>query len=216
MDAQPDEALVASVNVGEARTVEWQGRSVRTAIWKSPVEGEVAVSGVNLAGDDQADRRVHGGIDKAVYAYASEDHRWWSGVLAAEVGAGAFGENLTTAGLDLNRCFVGDRWLVGTAVLEVAQPRTPCFKLAMRMNDPSFPGRFDAVNRPGAYLRIVRPGTVRRGDAIHVEPTTRPAVRIGDFAVAADDDELLRRITDDARVPASWRRAAARARRSGT
>jgi MOSC domain-containing protein YiiM len=213
MAAPPPGARLASVNVGEARTVEWMGRSVTTAIWKSPVDGEVAVAGVNLAGDEQADRRVHGGADKAVYAYALEDYRWWSDLLGVEVGAGTFGENLTTSGIDLNRCSVGDRWLVGTTLLEVAQPRTPCFKLAMRMGDASFPARFDAANRPGAYLRIVCPGTVRRGDMIVVEPTREPAVRIGEFATAADDDDLLRRLADDPRIPAGWRRAAARALR---
>jgi hypothetical protein len=96
MAAPPPGARLASVNVGEARTVEWMGRSVTTAIWKSPVDGEVAVAGVNLAGDEQADRRVHGGADKAVYAYALEDYRWWSDLLGVEVGAGTFGENLTT------------------------------------------------------------------------------------------------------------------------
>jgi MOSC domain-containing protein YiiM len=213
MAAPPPGARLASVNVGEARTVEWMGRSVTTAIWKSPVDGEVAVAGVNLAGDEQADRRVHGGADKAVYAYALEDYQWWSDRLGVEVDAGTFGENLTTSGIDLNECSVGDRWLVGTTVLEVAQPRTPCFKLAMRMGDASFPARFDAANRPGAYLRIVCPGTVRRGDPIVVEPTRQPAVRIGEFATAADDDDLLRRLADDPRIPAGWRRAAARALR---
>jgi MOSC domain-containing protein YiiM len=106
--------------------------------------------------------------------------------------------------------------VVSTTILEVAQPRTPCFKLAMRMGDASFLARFDAANRPGAYLRIVRTGTVRRGDLIVVEPTREPAVKIGEFATAADDEDLLRRLADDPRIPAGWRRAAARALRAPT
>ena len=91
-------AALVSVNVGVPRTVEWMGRPVTGAIWKAPVEGRVPVRGVNLAGDDQADRRVHGGPDKAVYAYALEDYAWWSDELATELEPGTFGENLTTDG----------------------------------------------------------------------------------------------------------------------
>src|SRR3954452_5821954 len=113
-----------SVNVGRPRTVPRGAGTARTAIWKAPVAGRVAVRGVNLAGDDQADRRIHGGPDKAVYAYASEDYEWWATELGT-VPPVAFGENLTTAGIDLRDCRVGDRWRVGTTVLEVSQPRTP-------------------------------------------------------------------------------------------
>jgi MOSC domain-containing protein YiiM len=209
-------ARLASVNVGVARTVEWMGRNVTTAIWKSPVEEEIAVVGINLAGDEQADRRVHGGADKAVYVYSIEDYAWWSDQLGVDVAAGTFGENLTTSGIDLNQCRVGDRWLVRTTLLEVAQPRTPCFKLAMRMGDASFPDRFEVANRPGAYLRIIRPGTIQRGDTIVVEPAHEPAVRIGEFASAPHDDDLLRRIADDVRIPNGWRRSAVRALRAST
>src|SRR5690349_9446811 len=93
-------ARVVSVNVGVVRTVEWYGRAVTTGIWKTPVDGRVAVRGVNLAGDDQADRRVHGGPDKAVYAYSVEDYAWWSGELGREIAAATFGENLTVEGID--------------------------------------------------------------------------------------------------------------------
>ena len=116
---------VASVNVGAVRTVAWRGGEVTTGIWKEPVVGPVAVRGVNLAGDDQADRSVHGGPDKAAYAYAQEDTAWWAGQLGRALGPGAFGENLTTSGLDLTNAVVGERWAVGSAVLEVSQPRVP-------------------------------------------------------------------------------------------
>ncbi|MET0490631.1 MAG: MOSC domain-containing protein [Acidimicrobiales bacterium] len=161
-------ASVVSVNVGEQRDVEWFGRTVRTAIWKEPVAGRIAVRGVNLAGDDQADRRVHGGPDKAVYAYALEDYGWWCDELGEVVGPGTFGENLTTEGLDLSAAVVGERWRVGTTVLEVAQPRQPCAKLGMRMGDPAFRERFDEAGRPGAYLRIVEEGDVGAGDPVEV------------------------------------------------
>jgi MOSC domain-containing protein YiiM len=157
---------ITSVNVGTPRTVTWAGRAVTSAIWKSPVTGRVRVEGVNLAGDDQADRRVHGGTDKAVYAYAAEDYVWWSAALGIDVGPATFGENLTTRGIDLRACVIGQRWTVGSAVLEVAQPREPCFKLGMRMGDAHFVDRFDEAGRSGAYLRIVSAGEIAAGDAI--------------------------------------------------
>src|SRR4051794_16466748 len=110
---------VESVNVGAVQSVEVDGRSVLTAIWKSPVDGRVALRGVNLAGDDQGDRTVHGGPDKAVYAYAREDYDWWASELGRSLEPGTFGENLTVAGLDLNASVIGERWEVGTALLEV-------------------------------------------------------------------------------------------------
>ena len=162
------EGIVESVNVGTPRPVEVGGRTVLTAIWKSPVEGRVPLRGVNLRGDDQADRTVHGGPDKAVYAYAIEDTEWWEGQLGGPLGAGAFGENLTVRGLAVSEAVIGERWTVGSAVLEVAQPRLPCFKLGLRMGDPRFLTRFAATGRPGAYLRVVQEGDIGAGDQIDV------------------------------------------------
>lgn len=157
---------VRSVNVGAVRQVEHQGRTAATGIWKYPVAGRVAVRGVNLDGDDQGDRRHHGGPDKAVYAYATEDYAWWANELGHDLEPGTFGENLTLDGVDLTSSVVGERWLVGTAVLEVCQPRTPCWKLGLRMADDRFPARFMAAARPGAYLRIAREGEVGAGDEV--------------------------------------------------
>src|SRR5690606_7307728 len=130
-----------------------------------PVDGRVAVHGVNVVGDDQADRRVHGGPDKAVYAYAIEETRAWEAELGRDLGPAAFGENLPVEGLDVSGPVVGERWAIGSVVLEVVQPRLPCFKLGLRMGDPGFVKRFAAASRPGAYLRIVREGELGSGDA---------------------------------------------------
>ena len=206
----PPSPRVWSVNVGQQREVEWHGRTVTTAIWKDPVDGPVAVAGVNLCGDDQADRRVHGGIDKAIYAYALEDYEWWShthGPLAP----GTFGENLTTTGIDLNGSCIGDRWRVGSTVLEVAQPRSPCFKLALRMGDAQFVDLFIEAGRPGAYLRIISEGTIEAGDSIHIEPARQPATSIAALAGGDLDDDGMRQVADDPRVPDGWRQAARRA-----
>lgn len=206
-------ARIVSVNVGTPREVAWFGRTVRTAIWKAPVSGRVAMHGVNLDGDDQADRRVHGGSDKAVYAYAVEDYAWWADRLGRPLEPGTFGENLTTEGVDLTEAWIGDRWSVGDAVLEVCQPRQPCFKLGIRMGDSGFVDAFDGAGRPGAYLRIVEPGTVGAGDAVTL--TDRPPTRLTIGALLAsahsDDTDLLRRIADHGAVPDGWRAAARRA-----
>src|SRR4051812_40165888 len=149
---------VISVNVGAIRQVEWRGRLVTTGIWKYPVEGRVGVRGVNVDGDDQADRTVHGGPDKAVYAYSREDYDFWQEVEGVETSPGLFGENLTVEGLDLSAALVGERWRVGSTLLEVAQPRLPCFKLGIRLGDPRFPKRFKVASRMGAYPRIIEAG----------------------------------------------------------
>lgn len=165
---------VLSVNVGRPRPVDTSQRTVLTAIWKSPVAGRVAVRGVNLDGDDQADRSVHGGPDKAVYAYAIEETREWEAELVRDLGPGAFGENLTTEGIEVSAALVGERWRVGTTLLEVVQPRLPCFKLGLRMGDPSLVRRFGQASRPGAYLRIVEEGELGVGDPVEVDVTTLP------------------------------------------
>jgi len=209
-DSASDRALIASINVGRPRTVKWGGRTVTSAIWKEPVGGPVGIEGVNLAGDDQADRRVHGGPDKAVYAYAVEDYEWWArstGPLAP----GTFGENLTTAGIDLNDSYIGDRWHTGSAVLEVSQPREPCFKLGIRMGDDHFPGKFGAARRPGVYLRIIAGGVVTSGDTLEVDPAEQPAIRISHLLEDNIPEDVLRHAAEDPRVPDGWRRAAARA-----
>jgi MOSC domain-containing protein YiiM len=163
-----------SVNVGTPRPVNTGRRTVSTAIWKAPVAGRVAVRGVNLDSDDQADRSVHGGPDKAVYAYAIEETRAWEAELGRALGPAAFGENLTTEGLDVSGALVGERWRIGTTLLEVVQPRLPCFKLGLRMGDPSFVRRFGQASRPGAYLRIVEEGELGAGDAVEVDVARLP------------------------------------------
>src|ERR1041384_1396545 len=159
---------VVSVNVGRPRAFEFDGRQVESAIWKSPVAGRVAARGVNLDGDDQADRKAHGGPDKAVYAYAIEDLWWWEKELGRSLQHGHFGENLTTEGVDVNGALVGERWEVGTVLLEVSEPRVPCWRLGVRMNDKQFIRRFTAALRPGAYLRILVEGSVSSGDEIRL------------------------------------------------
>jgi len=172
-------ARLLSVNVAEMREIPRRGHMVKTGIWKFPVEGRVAVRGVNAEGDDQADRRVHGGEFQALYAYAREDYEWWEGELGRDLPPGTFGENLTVEGLDLTGATVGERWQIGTAVVEVSLPRIPCFKLAHKMEDPKFIKRFAQARRPGSYLRIVEEGELGAGDAIELLERPTHAVTIG-------------------------------------
>src|SRR3954451_21794502 len=198
---------VLSVNVGAAREFEYNGRPARSAIWKSPVVGRIAARGVNLAGDDQADRKAHGGPDKAVYAYAVEDLRWWEQEIGRPLAHGEFGENLTTEGIDVNGALVGERWEIGTTVVEVSEPRVPCWRLGVRMNDHLFPRRFTEALRPGAYLRIVVEGDVGAGDEVQVlsrpdhDLTIRDVLRIYAF-----DRQEVGRLLAIPRMSESWRR----------
>lgn len=169
---------VASVNVGRPREIVVDGKPVRTSIWKDAVAGRVAVRGVNVSGDDQSDRRVHGGDRKAVYAYAREDLDWWADRLGTALAAGTFGENLTTEGVDVTGARVGERWRIGSTLLEVTQPRLPCYKLEIRMDRPGFIDEFIDGGRPGAYLRIVEEGEVGAGDAVQLvsRPDDQPSM----------------------------------------
>lgn len=204
---------VVSVNVGLPRTVEWFGRKVTTAIWKAPVDGAVPIADYNFEGDRQADGRVHGGPDKAIYAYAIEDYQWWSVPMGEDLGPGTFGDNLTTQGIDLRTVVVGERWQLGSTVLEVSQPRLPCFKLGIRMGDSGFVDLFDEVGRFGTYLRIVTYGAVTAGDAIARLDGPAGGVTIADLVEAhhSPTPELMARIAAAEEVPESWRAHARRA-----
>jgi MOSC domain-containing protein YiiM len=197
---------VVSVNVGARRTVEWHGRLVETGIWKSPVEGRVAVRGVSVDGDEQADLRVHGGVDKAVYAYALEDYEWWSAKLGTVLEPGTFGENLTVAGFDPGDAVIGTQWRIGTALLQVTQPRQPCFKLGIRMGDADFVDEFEVAARFGAYLRIVEAGEVGAGDLIEAMSLDREGITVRSLGTAdrTADPAFLERILADPAVPEGW------------
>ena len=201
---------VLSVNVGKAREFEYNGRLARSAIWKSPVAGRIAARGVNLAGDDQADRKAHGGPDKALYAYAVEDARWWEQEIGRALAYGEFGENLTTEGIDVNDALVGERWQIGTVVLEVSEPRIPCWRLGVRMNDKMFPRRFTEAMRPGAYLRIAVEGDVGAGDEVSVVERPDHDLTIRDvFRIYNRDRAEVERLLTVPRMSDSWRRWAA-------
>ncbi len=160
---------IVSVNVGEPRDVPWRGELVSTSIFKEPVAGRVRVAGLNLDGDRQADLSVHGGPDKAVYAYPVEHYPAWERELGRPLAWGAFGENLTVAGLPLeDQLCIGDRLQAGSTEFLVVQPRLPCFKLGIRFGDPGMLRRFLVSGRTGYYLRVLSEGDVGAGDQIEL------------------------------------------------
>jgi len=196
---------VLSVNVGGIRQFDYHGRPAVSAIWKAPVTGPVAARGVNLEGDDQADREVHGGPDKAVYAYAIEDTRWWAEELGRSLEYGEFGENLTTEGIEVTNALIGERWEIGSTVLEVSEPRVPCWRLAVRMEDNGFPRRFTQAIRPGAYLRIAVEGTLASGDEIRVVQRPDHDLTIGDvFRIFTRDRGEAERLLNVPQLSSSW------------
>ncbi|MCW3064081.1 MAG: hypothetical protein JWN32_1253 [Solirubrobacterales bacterium] len=197
---------LVAVNVGTPRQVSSGKRLITTAIWKEPVPGRHAVRGANVEGDDQADRTVHGGPDKAIYSYALEDTAWWEAELGAELGPGAFGENLSTRGVDVSGARVGERWAIGTTLLEVRQPRFPCFKLGLRMGDPRFPKRFGGANRPGAYLGILEEGEIGAGDRIEIVERPERGLTVADFAhIVLHDHARVGELLGVPAVPEEWR-----------
>ena len=186
-------ARLASVNVGRPAQVSVRrGRPLMSAIGKRPVDGRLRVAGVNVEGDDQADRRVHGGPDKAVYAYASEDTAWWEEQLGRELGPGAFGENLTLEGVDVSGAVIGERWRVGHVLLEVCQPRFPCAKLGIRFGDRLMVRRFGEASRPGAYFRILEEGDLGAGDPVEIVHRPEHGITIALVSQAVLLDESLR------------------------
>jgi MOSC domain-containing protein YiiM len=178
-------ANLLSVNVGRPRSFRVGERIVRTAIGKEPVLGRVRVGRTHLDGDSQADRRVHGGPNKAVYAYDLSGYAHWESELGRPLPYGQFGENLTVEGLPETEVRIGDVYRIGGALLQVSQPRSPCFKLALHMGRPDFPADFIRSGRTGFYLRVLEEGEVGAGDAIALverdprAPTVLETVRLG-------------------------------------
>lgn len=199
-----------SVNVGFPREIEWKGKLVRTSIFKAPVLGRVRVTQLNLEGDQQSDLSVHGGIEKAVYAYPSEHYPFWRKELPGiDLPWGVFGENFTTEGLLEEAVYIGDRLRVGSAEFVVTQPRMPCFKLGIRFDRPDIVKRFLQSGRSGFYFAVVKEGEVTVGDSIELLKRDEHGVTVADvvnlYGRDATNQELLRRVSDLPSLPESWR-----------
>ena len=198
-----------SVNVGLPREIEWRGKIVRTSIFKAPVTGRIRVAKLNVDGDQQSDLTVHGGIDKAVYAYPSEHYPFWRRELPGmDLPWGVFGENFTTLGL-LEDTRIGDRLRIASAEFVVTQPRMPCFKLGIRFDRPDMVKRFLESGRSGFYLAVIKEGEVAAGDAIELLERDEHSVSVTDivnlYRRDATNQDMLRRVTELPSLPNSWR-----------
>ncbi|MDV7216223.1 MOSC domain-containing protein [Streptomyces prunicolor] len=175
-----------SVNVGRPKDVPWQGKNVRTGVWKYPVVGPAMVRRLNIDGDGQGDTAGHGGEQRAVLVYQIQSYRHWQRHFGRDdLGYGRFGENLTVDGLLDDEVCIGDRYRIGEAEFEVTQPRVTCYRVGMRFGEPELAALLVSHHRPGFYMRVVREGRVQAGDRI-VRTWTGP----GELSVA-DTDALL-------------------------
>jgi MOSC domain-containing protein YiiM len=201
---------LVAISVGRPREVQWHGGSVQTSIFKTPVSRRVYVTRGNVEGDEQSDLSVHGGPEKAVYAYPEEHYPFWRRELPdVELPWGAFGENFTTEGLLEDEVWIGDRYRVGTVELVVTQPRMPCYKLGIRFGRSDMVKRFLQSRRSGFYLAVEREGEVGAGDTIDLLARNERRLTVADvvslYATDSANQLLLENASDHPSLPAAWR-----------
>jgi ferredoxin-NADP reductase/MOSC domain-containing protein YiiM len=204
--------VVVSVNVGLPKDVAWQGRTVRTAIWKQPVTGRVFAGRLNLDGDGQGDLAGHGGEQRALMVYQLESYRYWASYLGrSDLVTGIFGENLTVEGLADDEVCIGDRFRIGGTVVEVSQPRDTCYRVGIRLEHKEMPALLVAHHRPGFYFRVIQEGEIGAGDRIEKlcdGPERMTVAEIDALLYSAEHRlEVLRRAV---RIPAlspGWQRS---------
>ena len=200
---------VVSLNVGLPKTVQWRDQSVTTGIFKSPVEGRVALRKHNLDGDQQADLSVHGGPTKAVYVCSTQHYTYWHEELPdVEMGWGHFGENFTVDGMDEESIFIGDEFSVGTTRLVVTEPCMPCFKLGVRFGRADMPKRFLQSQRTGFYFGVVEEGQVQAGDALERLSKHPDGLTVADvtslYTTERGNVALLKKAISVTALPESW------------
>jgi len=201
---------ILSLNVGLPRQVRFQDELVTTGIFKEPVRGRVKLRNLNLEGDKQADLTVHGGVDKAVYAYAGEHYSYWRQELPGKLLPwGMFGENFTTEGMFEETVNIGDQFMVGTAKLIATQPRMPCYKLGVRFGNMDIIKRFLASGLTGVYFKVVKEGELEQGDEIRLIKKNENSVTIKDivrlYTVNKDDVQTIERAIKVKDLPNGWK-----------
>ena len=200
-----------AVCVGRPQSIAYNGRQVSTAIFKQPVQGKVMCRALGLNGDAQADLTMHGGVEKAIYAYPVEHYAYWERELArGDLPLGQFGENFILRGLAEDRVRLGDVFRVGHARVQVTQPRVSCYKIGLRLNaGPGFPKRFLESGRLGYYFRVLEEGEVEAGDAVELEDSDARSITIAEFIEFSqsrlDESSGIRRILESRALPKSWR-----------
>jgi len=201
---------ILSVNVGLPREVKFKGDVVMTGIFKEPVKGRVKLRKLNLDGDKQADLTVHGGIDKAIYAYPSEHYEYWQRELPDMAFSwGMFGENFTTEGLVEDSVNIGDKFQVGTSRLIATQPRMPCYKLGIKFGRTDVIKMFLKSRRPGIYFKVLREGEVGAGDELKLFSRNRNNVTINDivrlYVEDKNDVETMKKAISIESLPKGWK-----------
>jgi len=199
-----------SLNVGLPRQVRFQGELVTTGIFKKPVQGSVRLRKLNLEGDKQADLKVHGGVDKAVYAYAGEHYDYWRQELPdMSLPWGMFGENFTTEGMFEETVNIGDQFKVGTANLIATQPRMPCYKLGVKFGSMDMIKRFLASGLTGVYFKVMKEGELEQGDEIKLIKKAENSVTVKDivriYTIDKDDIQTIERAIKIKDLPNGWR-----------
>ena len=199
-----------SLNVARPRLAVYKGTTINTGIFKEPVTGPVQLSTLNLEGDRQADLSVHGGPNKAVYAYPAEHYTYWQNELpGVNLPWGMFGENFTTSGLSENELHVGDRFQIGSATVMVRQPRVPCYKLAAKFQRDDILERFLHSGRSGFYFSVEKEGLVPSGAPFKFISQDRRGITIAEmnrlFVSEKYNRELLQKALDTASLPEEWR-----------
>jgi MOSC domain-containing protein YiiM len=201
------EPTVVSINVGTAKPL--AGKSGESAIDKRGVPGRVAVRFLGVHGDEQSDKQNHGGVEQAVYAYATEDLDDWARELGHDLSPGHFGENLSTRGVDVTGAVIGEKWRVGTTVLQITVPRIPCVVFQNWMAEPQWVKRFTQAGKPGAYLRVLTEGEIGAGDEVVVHDRPAHNVTIGlVFRALTTDRKLMAHLVDVEDLPPDLRELA--------
>jgi MOSC domain-containing protein YiiM/ferredoxin-NADP reductase len=205
-------ARLLSVNVGLPRDIEWRGKTVRTGIWKSPVEGCCRVGRLNVEGDGQGDIAGHGGEQRAVFVYQIDSYRYWQERLGrSDFTHGQFGENFTIDGLPDDEVCIGDRYRIGSALFEVTQPRTTCYRVGIRLDEPRMAALLTSSGRPGFYFRVLEEGDVAAGDAIVPVGKGSPGMTIavvnGLLYSSHHPRDLLERALEIPALSPGWRRS---------
>lgn len=203
---------LVSVNVGMPKDVQWQGKTVRTGIWKTPVAGPVMVRRINVDGDGQGDLAGHGGEQRAVMVYQIDSYDYWKTYLGRDdLKPGHFGENFTVSGLADDDVCIGDRYRIGDAEFEVTQPRVTCFRVGLRLNEPEMPNLLVAHHRPGFYFRVIGEGRVRAGDDIVRTRRGRHELSVADvdalLYLPHRNFEQLRRAVDVPALSPGWQQS---------
>jgi MOSC domain-containing protein YiiM len=201
---------LVALNVARPRLVVYKGKTINTGIFKLPVSGPLRLRTLNLDGDRQADLSVHGGPYKAVYGYPAEHYPFWRQELpGVDLPWGMFGENFTTTGLAEDELHVGDRFQIGSSIVMVRQPRTPCHKLAAKFQRDDILERFLLSGRSGFYFSVEQEGSVAEGDAFQLLKRNREGITISEmnrlFVREKYNPELLRKAVGTAALPEDWR-----------